>query len=173
MQIQLKSDVLLEPPQKPREKDALYWKSLLGACCLLCWTGLNWFAGLLGRARCIVNSIADQSSQEGIECNKALCVSRVLKYPKKCLEDLAMFFIEFSRWLFWVTCKIEQPIQPIWQQIFALPWSALKKPPWGFNFFHIFGIPWSSRHEKCCQILQTLFWVFLYSRNSQCISTEN
>ena len=37
-----------------------------------------------------------------------------------------------------------------------------------FNFFHIFGIPSSSRHEKCWQILQTLFWVFQYSRNSQC-----
>ena len=35
-------------------------------------------------------------------------------------------------------------------------------------FFHIFGIPSSSRHEKRCQILQTLFWVFQYSKNSQC-----
>ena len=26
-------------------------------------------------------------------------------------------------------------------------------------FFHIFGIPTSSRHEKCSQSLQTLFWV--------------
>ena len=68
---------------------------------------------------------------------------------------------------FWATCKIAQPIQPIWQHIFALPWSALKRPPWEFNFLHIFGIPSSSRHEKCCQILQTVFWVFQYSRNSQ------
>ena len=28
---------------------------------------------------------------------------------------------------FWATCKIAQPIQPIWQHIFALPYSALKK----------------------------------------------
>ena len=35
--------------------------------------------------------------------------------------------------------------------------AALKKPPWEFNFFHIFGIPSSSRHEKYCQIFQTLF----------------
>ena len=70
---------------------------------------------------------------------------------------------------FWATCKIAQPIQPIWQHIFALPWSALKKPPWKFNFFHIFGIPSSSRHEKSCQILQTFFGVFQYSRNSQWI----
>ena len=58
---------------------------------------------------------------------------------------------------FWATCKIAQPIQPIWQHIFALPWSALKKPPWEFNIFHIFGIPSSSRHEKCCQILPNIF----------------
>ena len=51
---------------------------------------------------------------------------------------------------FWATCKIAQPIQPIWQHIFALPWSAFKKPPWEFNFLHIFGIPSSSRHEKRC-----------------------
>ena len=30
---------------------------------------------------------------------------------------------------FWATYKIAQPIQPIWQHIFALPCSALKKPP--------------------------------------------
>ena len=66
---------------------------------------------------------------------------------------------------FWATCKIAQPIQPIWQHIFALPWSALKKPPWEFNFFHIFGIPSSSRHEKRCQMLQTLFLLFQCSKN--------
>ena len=50
--------------------------------------------------------------------NKSLWVSRVLKYPKKCLEDLTMFFmstwwgdsknmkeIEFSRWLFELSAK--------------------------------------------------------------------
>ena len=37
-----------------------------------------------------------------------------------------------------------------------------------FNFFHIFEIPSWSRHEKCCQILQTLLWVFQYSRDPQC-----
>ena len=36
------------------------------------------------------------------------------------------------------------------------------------SHFHIFWIPSSSRHEKCYQILQTLLWVFQYSRNSQC-----
>ena len=38
------------------------------------------------------------------------------------------------------------------------------------RYIHIFGIPLSSRHKKCCQILQTLFWVFQYSRNSQCLA---
>ena len=69
---------------------------------------------------------------------------------------------------FWATCKIAQPIQPIWQHIFALPWSALKKPPSEFNFFHIFGIPSSIRHEKRCQMLQTLFRLFQCSKNPRC-----
>ena len=47
------------------------------------------------------------------------------------------------------------------------PASALKKPPWEFNFFHIFGIPSSSRHEKHCQMSQTLFWLFQCSKNPQ------
>jgi hypothetical protein len=51
-----------------------------------------------------------------------------------------------------------------WLRYFA---GNSKKPLWEFNFFHIFGIPSSSRHEKHCQILQTLFWVFQNSRNSQ------
>ena len=38
-----------------------------------------------------------------------------------------------------------QPIQPIWQQL--LKW-------WKLNFLHIFAVPLSSRHEKCCQILE-------------------
>ena len=73
---------------------------------------------------------------------------------------------------FWVTCKIAQPIQPIWQHIFALPWSALKKPSWEFKFFHIFGISSSSRHEKCCQMLERLFVLFHHYRNISCIKTN-
>ena len=73
--------------------------------------------------------------------------------------------------VFWVTCKIAQPIQPIWQQIFALPWSALKKPPWEFNFLHIFGISSSSRQEKCGQMLETLFWLFQCSKNPWCLTS--
>ena len=77
------------------------------------------------------------------------------KYEQNCILTMA----------FRAACKIAQPIQPIWQHIFALPWSALKKPPSEFNFFHIFGIPSSSRHEKRCQMLQTLFWLFQCSKN--------
>ena len=69
---------------------------------------------------------------------------------------------------FWATCKIGQPIQPIWQQFFALPWSALKKPSWELNFLHIFAVPLSSRHEKCCQILERLFVAYHHSRNILC-----
>ena len=47
--------------------------------------------------------------------------------------------------------------------------SALKKPPWEFNFFHIFGISSSSRHEKRCQMLERLFWLFQCSKNPWCI----
>ena len=72
---------------------------------------------------------------------------------------------------FWATCKIAKPIQPIWQHIFAMPLSALKKPPWEFNFFHIFGIPLSSRHEKCCQMLERLFALCHHSRNILCLCT--
>ena len=97
-----------------------------------------------------------------------------MKYPIKCLEGLTTFFmstwwgdsknmeeIEFSRWLFegrlrqgkklWIGCAVLQVAQKAIVRI---------------QFFHIFGIP-SSRHEKHCQILQTLSWVFQYSRNSQ------
>ena len=33
---------------------------------------------------------------------------------------------------------------------------------------HIFAIPSSSRHEKHCQMLQRLFWLFQCSRNTHC-----
>ena len=43
----------------------------------------------------------------------------------------------------------------------------LKKPSW-FFFLHIFAIPSSSRHEKCCRMLVRLFWLFQCSRIPQC-----
>ena len=43
---------------------------------------------------------------------------------------------------FWATGKIAQPIQPIWQHIFALPWSALKKKEnFLITYFHEFPLP--------------------------------
>ena len=47
-------------------------------------------------------------------------------------------------------CKTGQTIKPIQQNFFALSWSVLKKLSLEFNFFHIFEIPSSSRHEKQC-----------------------
>ena len=39
---------------------------------LLCWTGLNWFMGHLGRVKCTVNSISTHTSNERIEYTKAI-----------------------------------------------------------------------------------------------------
>ena len=109
-------------------------------------------------------------------------VSRVVKYNKKSFHHLTTFFMpkhlmrglqKYARnWnltmAFWATCKIGQPIHPIWQQFFAL-----KKQSWELNFLHIFAVPLSSRHEKCCQILERLFVVFHHYRNILCHSQAN
>ena len=81
-------------------------------------------------------------------------VFRVAKYHKKSFHRfnntfhvyLMRGFQKHARnWIltmpFWATREIAQPINPIWQHIFALPWSALKKPPCEFISFHIFGSP--------------------------------
>ena len=39
-------------------------------------------------------------------------------------------------------------------------------PMWNFISFAYFTIPSSSRHEKCCQMLERLFVVFDHSRNT-------
>ena len=74
--------------------------------------------------------------------------------------------IEFSRWLFEGRPRQGRNVLPD-----GLNWlcyfEGSSKPSWEFNFLYIFVIPSSSRLEKRCQILQTLFWVFQYSRNSQ------
>ena len=54
----------------------------------------------------------------------------------------------------------------------ALVKSALKKPPSKFNFFHTFGIPSSSRHEKHRPMLQTLFWLFQCSKNPRWLTLK-
>ena len=38
------------------------------------------------------------------------------------------------------------------------------------NVLHIFAIPASSWHEKCCWMFVRLFWLFLCSRITQCIT---
>jgi hypothetical protein len=58
---------------------------------------------------------------------------------------------------FWATCKIAQPIQPIWQHIFALSWSALKKPPWDFKEMALMLPLWFSG---------PLFWHHVHKLNS-------
>ena len=55
-------------------------------------------------------------------------------------------------------------------QFFALPWSALKKPSWELKFLHIFAVPMSSRHEKCCQILERLFFSPLQKHTVSCMT---
>ena len=40
-----------------------------------------------------------------------------------------------------------------------------KKPPRFFFFLHFFAIHSSSRHEKCCQMLERVFCLFQCSRN--------
>ena len=40
-----------------------------------------------------------------------------------------------------------------------------KRPPWKKKFLYFFSIDSSSRHEKHCQILQRLFWLFQCSKN--------
>ena len=100
---------------------------------------------------------------------------------KSVWEDLTTFFmstwwgdsknveeIEFSRWLFEGRLRQDKNVLPDvlnWLCYFA----DRSKSLWEFNFFHIFGISSSSRHEKRCQIFQTLFWVLQYSRNSAII----
>ena len=129
---------------------------------------------------------AERISQQQTGHSVPLWVSRVLKYPKKCLENLTTFFmstwwgnsknmeeIEFSRWLFDGRLRQGKNVLPDglnWLCYFA---GSSRKPSWEFNFFHIFGIPSSGRHKKRCQILQTLFWVFQYSRNSQFSATAS
>ena len=45
--------------------------------------------------------------------------------------------------------------------------NYIKNLLWNDFFFAFFSFRSSSRHEKRCQILQTLLWVFQYSRNIQ------
>ena len=77
--------------------------------------------------------------------------------------------IEFSRWLFegrLRQCKNVLSDGLNW--LCYVAGSSKSHRENSIRYFHILGIPSSSRLEKCCQILQTLFWVFQYSRSSHC-----
>ena len=96
----------------------------------------------------------------------------MVRYNKKFFQHLTTFFHVYLirglqkyarnwnlRVAFWATCKKGQPIQPIWQQF--LPCLGLPSKSYLENSISSIFLE-SSRHEKCCQILQTLFWVFQY-----------
>ena len=55
--------------------------------------------------------------------------------------------IEFPRWLF-------ELIQPIYQHIFALPLSALKKPLWQLNFLQLPHQVNRHENQKWCEMLE-------------------
>ena len=112
----------------------------------------------------------------------SLWVSRVLKYPKKCLKDLTTFImstwwgdsknmvkIEFSRWLFEGRLRQGKNVLPDglnWLCYLAGSSKSHRENSISFMFFEF------SHHEKRCQIIQTLFWAFQYSRNSQWSDTN-
>ena len=92
-------------------------------------------------------------------------------------EFLESWNTQKSVWRIWqhFSCLLDEGISKIWKKLnshdgfLSYLQNSTAKAPWEFNFFHIFGIPSSSRHEKCCRILQTLFWIFPDSKNSQCM----
>lgn len=53
----------------------------------------------------------------------------------------------------------------IWAELAMLFSRQLKTPSRELNFQHIFEILLSSRHEKCCQMLERPFVLFHHSRN--------
>ena len=61
--------------------------------------------------------------------------------------------IEFSWWLFELPAKIHSPFSPSGSKFLSCLGLPSKSHREISIFFHIFGIPSSSRHEKCCQML--------------------
>ena len=61
--------------------------------------------------------------------------------------------------------KIFQIIWPVHVHLKTDKVDLKKRPPWKKFFLHFFSIDSSSRHEKRCQMLQTLFWLFRCSKN--------
>ena len=64
--------------------------------------------------------------------------------------------------------KCFQIIRPVHVHLKTDKVDFKKRPPWKKFFLHIFSIHSSSRTEKRCQMLQTLFLLFQCSKNPQC-----
>ena len=60
-----------------------------------------------------------------------------------------------------------QIIRPVHVHLKTDKVDLKKRPPWKKKNFHFFSIDSSSRHEKRCQMLQRLFWLFQCSKNPQ------
>ena len=65
-----------------------------------------------------------------------------------------------------------QIIRPVHVHLKTDKVDLKKRPPWKNFFFHFFSIDSSSRHEKRCQMLQRLFWLFQCSKNPLCKSKK-
>ena len=76
--------------------------------------------------------------------------------------------IEFSRWLFEGRPRQGKNVLPGGLNWLCYLACSSKSHRENSISCIIFGIPLSIRHDKCCKILQTLFLVFQYPRNSQC-----
>ena len=61
-----------------------------------------------------------------------------------------------------------QIIRPVHVHLKTDKVDLKKRPPWKKIFLHFFSIDSWSRHEKYCQMLQRLFWLFLCSKNPLC-----
>ena len=65
-----------------------------------------------------------------------------------------------------------QVIRPVHVHLKTDKVDLKKRPPWKKIFLHIFSIHSSSRTEKRCQMLQTLFLLFQCSKNPQCVTLK-
>ena len=74
-------------------------------------------------------------------CIKGQMLRKLILFPKSIFRFILLVNVHLK------TDKVDLKIKPLWK-------------------LHIFAIPSSSRHWKHCQ---KTFWLFQYSRNSQCL----
>ena len=67
--------------------------------------------------------------------------------------------------------KFFQIIRPVHVHLKTDKVDLKKRPPWKKFFLHFFSINSSSRHEKRCQMLRRLFWLFQCSKNPLCLAS--